>query len=76
MPVIVYVVFAAGVTSAVVQVPEPLKEVLGELGLVLKAQFQVVTARALLGAKAAPRVATAAQVLRRSLVALKQNGMT
>jgi hypothetical protein len=36
----------------------------------------VVTARALLGAKTAPRVATAAQVLRRSLVAFKQNGIT
>ena len=61
-----------GTTSAVVNVPEPNWSEI----LVVKDQFQVVTARALLGAKATPRVAAAAQVLRMYLVALKQNGMT
>ncbi len=62
---------AAVTTSAVVNVPEPKWSAV----LVVKDQFQVVTAKALLGAKKAPRVAAAAQVLRRSTVALKQNGM-
>jgi hypothetical protein len=59
-------VLAVGTTSAVVNVPEPKWSAV----LVVKDQFQVVTAKALLGAKAAPRVMAAAPVLKRLLAAL------
>jgi hypothetical protein len=60
-----------GTTSAVVNVPEPNWLAIS----VVKDQFQVVTARALLGAKATPRVTVAAQVLTRFLAAFTAKDM-
>ena len=54
-----------------VNVPEPNWSAIS----VAKDQFQVVTARALLGAKATPRVTAAAQVLKKFLVALTDKDM-